>query len=274
MSDPAEIFLDNLISNLGHHYGAERSIKFSQSEIRSSRLLLTIHKNSLGQNPEKNLFDLLSELSFPSEHKQEISSRLEQADIVHFGYEDYGQGFLYKCYLEFAQQVFLAEEKIALEPVLVHFAIKWDPGKPEKVKMTQYHLRRFPSLDSIKQYVREVYRNCAESLALKTTLEIIDMDVVSSLKDELMIMSVSELNSARYSYDINLYDADLRLSDISSQLVSIVDYFKADRGEWEILYQNNRSSKLGHVAGGIDEKGKEFYTVYFGVEERYKEINN
>ncbi|MBT7952238.1 MAG: hypothetical protein HN764_11480 [Gammaproteobacteria bacterium] len=274
MSDPAEIFLDNLISNFGHPYGAERSIKFSQSELRSSRLLLTIHKNALGLNTEKNLFDLLSELSFPNEHKQEISSRLEQADIVHFGYEDYGQGFFYKCYVEFTQQIFLAEEQNKLEPVLVHFAIKWDPAKPEKVRFTQYHLRRFPSLDAIKNHVREVYQDCMDSLALQTTLEIIDMEVVSSIKDDLMIMSVSEPDSARYSYDINLYNADLRLSAVSSQLVKIVDYFAADTEEWEKLYQSDRDSKLGHVAGGIDEKGKEFYTVYFGVEERYKEINN
>jgi hypothetical protein len=274
MPDPAEDFLDKLIANLGHHYGAERSIKFGQSEIRSSRLLLTIHKNSLGLNAEKNLFGLLSELSFPNEHKQEISSRLEQADIVHFGYEDYGQGFFYKCYIEFAQQVFLAEEQNRLEPILVHFAIKWDPLKPEKVKLTQYHLRRFPSLDAIKNHVREVYQDCTGSLALKTTLEIIDMEAVSSIKDELMIMSVSELNSDRYSYDINLYDAGLGLSSISSQLAKIVDYFGADTEEWEKLYQNDRQSKLGHLAGGIDEKGQEFYTVYFGVEERYKQINN
>ena len=275
MSDSAEIFLDSLIANLGHHYGAERSIKFSQSEIRSSRLLLTIHKNSLGHhNAENSLFNLLSELSFPSEHKDEISSRLAQADIIHFGYEDYGQGFFYKCYLEFAQRVSKAEEKNALEPILVHFAIKWDPLKPEKVKFTQYHLRRFPSLNAIKHYVREVYLDCAQSCALKTTLQIIDLDAVSSVKDELMIMSVSELNSARYSYDINLYDAELRLSDISSQLVNIADYFEVDTEEWQALYQNDRGSKLGHVAGGIDEKGQEFYSVYFGVEERYKKIDN
>jgi hypothetical protein len=268
VADSPGNFLNTLISKLGSPYGAERSIKLVRSMIRSERLLLSIHKDTLGKHTEISLLRILKELGFPDKYSDAITSRLGQAEIIHFGYEDYSAGFFYKCYLEFTDNVRQANDRKIQSGPLVHYAVKWDPQHPSIAKINHYYLQPAPDLYAVKQFLARVYADNSHSTAYQTVLDIIRLDEVSDSDNEMMVLSVTEEGSKRFSFDINLYDARLRLADIASQLKTIAEYFVVSKEEWQHHFKNNRHLQLGHLSGGMDEKDREFFTVYFGVEER------
>lgn len=272
MSDTPADFLTKLIDKLERPYGAEKSIKIFQSVILSDRLLLTIHKNALGIRPEQRLMFILKEIGFPAQFNELISARLDSADIVHFGYENYGEGYFYKCYLEFAGYILRAQDLKMQDQQLVHYAIKWDPQNTSNTKFSYYHLQPSPGLNELKQHISQAYVGNTESVAYQVILEILTWDKVTAMQDDIMLLSVTEEGSERLSFDVNLYNADLCFSDISSQLMKVIKYFNVDMEEWARLYKRNSSQVLGHLAGGIDGNGREFFTVYFGVEERGTEL--
>lgn len=264
MQDSPGSSLISLIEELGCSYGLEKSVKFLQLQMLSGRLLLTIHKDALGAKPEQVLSSLLMKLDFPNKYMELLISRISAADIVHFGYEDGGEGFIYKCYLEFIQKRPTHENT---DQHLLHYAVKWVPKLNCAPKISYYHLPFPAGVKGIKQYISDTYRAHSDSTAYRMILEIMTLDGVRKANDELMLLLVSEQANERQSFDINLYNTDLCLLDISSQLQAAIEYFNVNDEHWSRLYDACSSDKLGHIAAGFDGKGREFMTVYFGVQE-------
>ncbi len=272
MSVDHEKILHKLIYQLDSPYGEERSIKFIQSLALADRLLLSVHKNAFGESPERNLLHILNELGFPERYYNSIISGLASADIVHFGYENSGQGHFYKCYLEFAEEYLEAQMLENPDRKLVHYAVKWEPENPANPRISYYHSRPSSDPAAIKQYLSEVYSCKRMSVAYEMLLDILSMGEVTTIQDDMMLMSVTEQDNKRHSFDINLYNTELQLADISGQLMKITEYFDINTKAWARLYAGNSSKDLGHLSGGLDGNGREFFTVYFGVEERRMDL--
>jgi len=82
--------------------------------------------------------------------------------------------------------------------------------------------------------------------------------------DKYLYLEVNEENNPRSSYDINLYGANLRLEEVYPFFLRMCRHYEIPDEQFQSLYDPVRTRTLGHIAGGLDRKGKDFLTVYFG----------
>ena len=67
---------------------------------------------------------------------------------------------------------------------------------------------------------------------------------------------------------MNLYDAALTLGSIEPLLMRMGEHYGLPREQFAAFIDGVRAKRLGHLTGGIDREGRDFFTVHFGVEER------
>jgi len=76
---------------------------------------------------------------------------------------------------------------------------------------------------------------------------------------------VNEENNPRSSFDLNVYSANLRMKEVYPFLVQMCRHYSIPDETFQALYEQVKDMIFGHLAGGIDRKGKDFLTVYFGI---------
>ena len=72
-----------------------------------------------------------------------------------------------------------------------------------------------------------------------------------------------EEGNPRRSFDINLYEAALRLRDLDSPLAAARRRYRISDETFGPLFQQVADARFGHLAGGIDRRGRDFLTVYY-----------
>jgi hypothetical protein len=77
---------------------------------------------------------------------------------------------------------------------------------------------------------------------------------------------VTEKGNPRNSFDINLYKSGVRIEEIKPFLVKLADYYDLDPQEFSVFCDQIASKRFGHLAGGLDREGRDFMTIYYGVE--------
>ena len=82
--------------------------------------------------------------------------------------------------------------------------------------------------------------------------------------DKFLYLEVGEENNPRSSYDINLYGANLRLEEVYPFFLEMCRHYGIPDKDFHGLDEPVRTCTLGHIAGGLDRRGKDFLTVYFG----------
>jgi len=75
-------------------------------------------------------------------------------------------------------------------------------------------------------------------------------------------LEVTDKESGRHSYDINLNRAYLPLQEFRSQLEKISDCFDVNTDQFRELNSRLGQKRFSHIAGGISRSGEEFITVY------------
>ncbi len=84
----------------------------------------------------------------------------------------------------------------------------------------------------------------------------------------LRYLEVTEDNSQRQSFDINLYDARIDMREMRPFFVRMFEHY-ALPSEWlETFLELVESLAVGHLAGGIHRRGEDFFNIYYGAEER------
>ncbi|WP_415905049.1 hypothetical protein ACMXYW_02160 [Neptuniibacter sp. QD48_55] len=250
-------------SSLAVPFGYERSCKLTARTLNQDRFLLTQHKNCFGSDSLTSLLGLAGDLEMPSEGLGWIQSRFDKAELVHLGYENERGEPLCKLYLEYPYPATASEGVNSSKGFLLHQAIKWYPNSNRHL-ITDY--RCLPSLS--KKRLFSFVEQCLgpsgrlQSLWVKTLLERV-------CKSELpMILDVSEPESVRRSFDINLYDFSIRIGELKVLLEELFQSFLIPTESVDLFFEQNYGCVLGHVSGGINRTGEPFITLYFGVEER------
>ena len=86
--------------------------------------------------------------------------------------------------------------------------------------------------------------------------------------EEIEYLEVSEEDTPRRSFDLNLYNARLYLHELYPTLTRICRYYQVDEDKFEAFYHGVKMEAFGHLAGGIHRNGEGFFNVYYGVEDR------
>ena len=78
---------------------------------------------------------------------------------------------------------------------------------------------------------------------------------------------MTEENTPRRSFDINVYNAKLQLKEVYPLLQKIYQHYSIPARDFHALYNQFRTKIIGHLSGGIGRDGKDFLTVYYGLED-------
>src|SRR5205814_649320 len=76
-------------------------------------------------------------------------------------------------------------------------------------------------------------------------------------------LEVGEEGTARRSYDINLYKANLTLAEIEPVLLEAAARYALPQERFAAFYSQLRQHPFGHLSGGFARDGSDFLTVYY-----------
>ncbi len=258
--------LIRLVETLRAPYGLEKSVKIVPGDLRDDRCLISLHRNALGAAPIAKLTEMSRALGAPRSFEGMIDEALRGADIVHFGHEAGGGTVVRKLYFEYAERARRAMAKG--DPVLVHLAYKWTPGRADAMAVTRYLWSPCRNRSEAAIKIAALLPAHSAARALRMTMDL--LATVSALADagNLSILEVEEPGNPRRSCDLNVYDAALRLSDIADLLATTARDFEVGKTRLDEVFGDAGRSALGHLSAGIDRNGGEFATIYYGIEAR------
>jgi tryptophan 7-halogenase len=255
-----------LVKRLGAPYGLERSVKITPEALLDDRYLISIHRSALGISPAERLVAMGRELGMPPSFENALSSSFESADIVHFGYEGGPGDELCKIYLEYASR---AREAIAAAnraPVLVHMAYKWSRQRPDSRAVTRYTWAPCRTRQEVESKLHALMPAGEAPRALRCALGLLSRVAPFADSGRLFLMEVEECGNPRRSCDLNVYDAELRVSQIADLLEAAAIDFAVPPPRARAVLDRSRDLALGHLSAGVGRSGEEFVTIYYGIE--------
>lgn len=264
-SEPGQT-LFQIINNLDLTYGYERSFKMYDRTLLGNRFLLTFDRNSLRQLPPERILELCGQINMPRNLSSEFSENLPQATCVHFGFEENKGSCIYKAYLEFPSnpESGLGRNGAAPAPFLLYLGFKWDTSDNTRQAVSRYSRYPLITVENILERVSNIYggARCPYEVVKGIT------DIASARigRDDILYLEVTEDNNPRRSFDINMYFASLLVGELYPLLARIGQHYGLSFGDFHGLYDGVKDRIFGHVSGGIDREGKDFLTIYHGMQ--------
>jgi tryptophan halogenase len=253
-----------LVGEVGVPYQYERSFRICDRALLANRFLLTLDVDNIPGNPLARTLEICDKLRIPGSAREAAAANFAIAKCIHFGFESDDAAIICKLYLERAvppPEVQRARED--RQPVLLHLALKWDPTKGTAVT-TRYLWRPALSAADIENRLAHVYRDGPQaSLALARS--VLDLTKGKVAAEQMQYLEVEEAENARRSFDLNLYDARLQVSDMQHLLHRMREHFNVRQGQFQALYDQIKDKALGHLAGGVHRNGEDFFNIYYGV---------
>jgi hypothetical protein len=209
-------------------------------------------------------------MDMPENLLRAYQGSLPGSNYLHFGFEENEGSCLYKAYLEFYDRV---EETMKTQPrqfdsFLMHLGFKWDALDSSRQALTRYTWYPFLSVDVMLRRLS----NILDPHKLGTLFEIARGIVAIASRIvppyDILYMEVDEENNPRRSFDINMYRAKLPLSELQPWMSRMCDHYDILPEAFHALYDGVKTRTFGHIAGGIDREGRDFLTIYYGVEYR------
>jgi hypothetical protein len=135
-----------------------------------------------------------------------------------------------------------------------------DPGNPEaRVRWVARIVLR-----------PRVARGLATALRMAIPLQAVRAAVErASLRTKpghILYLDVREEGNPRRSFDLNLYKAGLRLQDLDPWILQLGTHYAPDPEQFRLVFDLARPRTLGHTAGGVDRQGRDFLTIYYGMQ--------
>ncbi|MCU0595160.1 MAG: DUF3467 domain-containing protein [Desulfobacterota bacterium] len=272
LDDRARLLL-GLVGKLEAVYGLERSFKSTEKTLLPNRFLVTLSKEEITTQARERLLDICSRIRMPEEFLDRYKEHLSFAKYVHFGFEENEGSSLYKAYLEFPpkwESEFL-NRPAGGDSFTLYLGFKWDASGSGKRALSRYTCYPLISPEQMMSRLAGLYEGSMERESLVVAKGFLEAALGRTGHDQILYLEVSEDNNPRRSFDINMYRAKLRLEDLHPLLLQMCRHFSITPERFSALYDSVKSKRFGHVSGGIDREGKEFLTVYYGVEEHPNE---
>jgi hypothetical protein len=260
--------LFQLVKNLDLEVGYERSFKVSEKSLLENRFLLGFSKKSIEQNPHERIFDICERMEMPEIFLGDFSEKLSEANYVHFGFEENERTCIYKVYLEFYDKI---QEEIKnqaneSEHFLLHLGFKWDVSDNTIHALTKYTWYRSLAVEDILLRLANILDPEKYQKPLDVAEGILTTASSRIPHHDILYLEVSEENNPRRSFDINMYRAALELRELHPILSKMCQHYSISSETFHALYDQVKTKIFGHLSGGIDREGKDFLTVYYGVE--------
>ncbi len=257
------------LMGLGTRISFEPSLKIFEGHLLTNRFLVGINRQEFAENSDGRIFPILEQIAMPPALITIFSQSLPGSNYIYFGFEENEKTSLYKVYLEFRDRI---EAEIAAGndpsiPSPLFLGFKWDLSDQKKQAITQYLW--YPSLPvpEILKRLREMVKGYRGRNILSVAEAVVSLAAERLSCEHIQYVEAVEEGNPRRSFDINVYKGALYLDEFHDWLMQLTGYYAIPELEFQLLYDRIRSKRLGHLAGGIDREGKDFLTIYYGVEE-------
>jgi hypothetical protein len=261
-------FLIQLIKELNVTYDFERSFKMSRQKMGWHRFLMVVDKDDIRGNAHEKVLSICKQMNMPEDFFGVFKEHLPRANPVDFGFEGDEGSCIYKAYLDFLPQLRRGGD-IKLnqsKPHIMFLGFKWDLLNQTKKALSKYTWYPSLSLEEIRRRLSDIYRDGQGRRSIELAEEFLRVIFSRTTHDKVYYLDVTEERSQRRSFDINAYSANLQLKELYLLMMKIWKYFLIPAQEFSDLYRQMETKIFGHFSGGIDREGKDFLTVYFGLE--------
>ena len=166
-----------------------------------------------------------------------------------------------------AQDILRVSLPTLTEPTLLHKSYKWDPLRSERRAVGKYVRYPLLSYQETTERLRDMLAGCSRPGAFEMADEFLRL-AMPRLKGSFHYLEVTEEGNPRKSFDVNLYSASLTMGDIRPLLLRMAERYSLSIEEFSARLDSIAKRRFGHLAGGIEREGRDFFTIHFGVEPR------
>lgn len=252
--------------------GFERSFKLLAGQLWRDRFLVGLRTAAL---PAPDLERLAESLGMPAALRAALGARQPEASFVHIGFEHGAGHSTYKLYLEFPRTVALAAACTQV-PAPLYLGFKWNPQDSARCTVSSYAQPQSLALADAAQRIAVAYGDSGNSgnaskagdaghangFVSQLAVDIVTQAARASASATVQFVEVTEDNSARLSFDVNLYDSALTVCDLRAPLQALATNFGVPTADFSALMAQTADHLAGHVSGGTDRAGRPFLTLY------------
>lgn len=243
-------------------FGREDSFKLRRTTLLSRRVLLGVHSQHIGVN---DVLEMAAELGMPAVYADTLRSHYVNANMVFFGCEQDGPRQVLKVYLELWEALkHRVRETRDLSPALLNVGVKWDTGNRTHCR-ADYVCHPMLSTKGALGRMALLYRQVPAPHAGDISAGLLRQAEQWAPKASFLYLEVSEGDSPRRSFDLNLYKSGLLIQDVRPMLEQLGRHFSVPAAELACLLDRIAKQPLGHLSGGCDRHGDEFATIYHEV---------
>ncbi len=248
-----------LIEGLGVHAVLERSFKMLEHTLLTNRFLWGFKRDSLSEQSGERLLTICERLRMPDHFLEAFRNNL------FVGFEENERTCRYKAYLEFGDRLVKAKAENRSDPLLMYLGFKWEAEDNRRCSVARYTCYPALSASDMIERMSRVYGQ-ASSTPFEIAREIVGHAAGRVGDDRFLYMETTEDGNPRNSFDINLYNARLRLQDLYPLLLRMCQHYAIPSEQFHAAYTPLSVVPFGHVTGGLDRDGKDFLCVYFGAQ--------
>ena len=251
-------------------HGYERSIKLRDQGMLENRFLLTVASDDLGAAAVDRVLDVCRRLEMPDEFLDAAARHAPAANMIHFGFEEERDGrAFYKVYFERAAAFARAmASSSAGEPFVLHDAFKWNAAQRGEQVVARYVCHPRLARQAMLQRIAGVYAGLGERTPWHVLCELVTAAARRVPDEQIMYLDVTEDGTDRQSFDVNVYRAGFAVRSVAPFLERLAAHFRLSGHAVDEAFAGVLARQLGHIAGGLDRHGRDFFTIYFGVEGR------
>jgi len=255
-----ERLLVQLVGGLRVPTWFERSCKVAERKLFINRFVYTVKREDLGPDGEAQILGICDRLNMPAEQKASLKDLFPRLAYVLLGYEEGETSSVYKIYGEM-----LVDKKtipFRRDPFIGAFGYKWDAFDPTRHLVSEYTCHPGLSVDKLCERIAAIYD--PSGVPFDISRSIIQCAAARINAQDLLYLEVSDNTTQRKSFDLNLYDAGYQLRDFYALIFRLLRHYALPSEVCEALHTQAGAVKFGHIAGGADRNGKDFFSIYCG----------
>lgn len=258
-----------LIKQLNIDYAFERSFKVTEKILLGDRILYGIYTEKIKETQHKDLLAICQRINMPEEFFRIFRDSWHDSNALGWAFEIMGDALVYKTYLEFWDKWKrdIKDTPKGGDPFVVLLGFKWVASDQAKRSLASYTLHPFLTFEGMLERLSTTYQNDRHRAFFEIAKDFLRVVSSKVAPDQVRYIEVAEENTPRKSFDINVYNAHLELKEVYPLLQKIYQHFSISPKDFHGLYNQIRTKTIGHLSGGISRDAKEFFTIYYGLEE-------
>jgi hypothetical protein len=166
----------------------------------------------------------------------------------------------YSSYNLFTKELAMRREGPLVRPLVMFTGYKWEINNPSTYEIDTYTALPVKSRQSMldtSKYLPFFHKSLEHVFKLSS----------GKLKD-LLFSEVAGLTGSRKSHEVSLVNETIPMKEMTECTQYLCNYFNIKKEDAEDITEHLDGQFLTFVQGGIDNKGEEFLSYYYGEEDQ------